>query len=82
MATQIITVYEVYKWDGGDRQPHYAYLTNEEEAKKLTTPQDYMGKREFIIHDTAQDVKDFKGGEVKRRALAKLTKEEINALGL
>lgn len=80
MATKVITVYELQRWDGGDRTNHYAYLTSEEEANKMKGTGDYVGKRDFVIHDTKQDVLDFKNGEVKRKALAKLTPEEIKAV--
>lgn len=82
MATQVITVWDLQRWDGGEYHRHYAYLTNEEEANKMKGTGSHVVKMEIIIHDTQQDVLDFKNGEVKRRALAKLTKEEIKALGL
>lgn len=82
MTTQVITVWDLRRWDGGSGNNHYAYLTSEEEANKMKRMGDYISKVDIVIHDTQQDVLDFKNGEVKRKALAKLTKEEIKALGL
>lgn len=79
---QIIDCWTVEIWDGGDRQNHLCYVATEEEAKKLYNPKtDYIGKRQFVVYETAQEFNDFKNGKLKEQALAKLTREERLSLG-
>lgn len=82
MTTRLIECFDVQQWDGGDRTIHAGYIVNESDAKDIAGQHGYVHKVKIIIHDNKQDFKDFKEGEVKRKALAKLTDIEIAALGI
>lgn len=86
MSTQIIKVFELQRWDGGDRTNHYAYFSDKKEAESLKGKGDYIAERTFIIHDTHQDCLDYKNGQTKEKAMQKLkgvlTSAELESLGL
>lgn len=82
MTTKLIECYDVQQWDGGDRTTHVGYIVNESDAKDIAGMHGHTHKVKIIIHDNKQDFKDFRDGEVKRQALAKLTDLEIAALGI
>ena len=81
MTIQIIKMFDVHVWDGGDRQDYAGSFSSEEEAKKFVGKNDYMSPREIIVFDTVEEAKDFKNGAIKKQALAKLTDAERKALG-
>lgn len=80
---QVLKLYSVCVWDGGDRQNHKFYLTSKEEADKYLANHrfDCVNERTFEIFDTVDEWKDWSAGKVKEQALAKLTLEERRALG-
>lgn len=80
---QVITVNQVNLWDGGDRHNFGFFLSSDVEAEKYKEidPNCYITKKEIIIFDNIADYREYKSGEVKRRALSKLTVEERVALG-
>ena len=80
---QVITVHQVNLWDGGERHNFGFFLSDAKEAEnyKEIDPNCNICKKEFIIFDTIADYREYKSGEVKRRALSKLTLEERVALG-
>lgn len=82
MATTVIEVYDVQEWDGGDRQIHKCYIVNKEDAEELAGKHGAVVKRSLVIHDTKADYLELAQGEIKRRALEKLTPLERQALGL
>lgn len=82
MTTRLIECYDVQLWDGGDRHNHHCYMMDEGSAHKIAGTHGQVYKKQIIVHDTEQDYRDFKNGEVKRKALAKLTDVEIAALGI
>jgi len=61
-----------------------ANFTNEEEAKKLAGGSMYRGvwKKSFTFFDTVEDYENNTREKLRERALAKLTIEERQALGL
>lgn len=80
---QVLKLYSVQVWDGGDRQNHKFYLSDKAEADKYLQGNSYDAVREVTleIFDTLDEWKDWNTGKVKERALAKLTTEERRALG-
>lgn len=82
MTTRIIECFDVQHWDGGDRHNHHAYVVSEQDAKKIAGQYGTTIKRTFIVHDTMVDYKHHTSEELRRTALAKLTKQERVALGL
>lgn len=81
MTIQIIKMFDVHVWDGGERQNYAASFSSEEEAKKFASKHDYISPKEIIVFDNVEEAKDFKNGAVKKQALAKLTDAERKALG-
>ncbi len=79
----IIEVQEVHLWDGGDRHNFGFYLATKDEADKYKKldPHCYISPRTLMIFNTVDEQQRFSQGEVKNRALSKLTKEERIALG-
>lgn len=85
MTFQVVNLISVEEWDGGDRHYHKFYMRSKDIAQKYqqeVDPHCYYHEVSLIICDTIQDVKDWKSGELKRKALAKLTAEEKQILGL
>ena len=80
---QILKLYSVQVWDGGDRHNHKFYLTSKEEADKYLKGNTYDAVYETTLEvfDTLDEWNDWNKGKVKERALAKLTAEERRALG-
>jgi hypothetical protein len=80
--TKIIECYDVQLWDGGDRHYHECYVVDKDDAKAIAGQHGAVYKRTFIIHESKEEYEFLKSGELKKQALAKLTVEERNALGL
>ena len=80
---QVLKLYDVQGWDGGDRTNHKFYLTSKAEADKyiLENKFDAVYERTFEIFDTLEEWKEWDSGKVMKRALAKLTPEERRSLG-
>jgi hypothetical protein len=79
-----ITYWQIYIWDGGDRH-NPGYCVSDQSLAidwKQKNPNDSVVKTDLIIFDSLKEIEDFKSGETKRRALAKLTLDEKRALGL
>lgn len=81
MTTKIIECFEVLRWDGGERQNHLCYMERKEDADALAGKHDAVIKKTFVVHDSVESFKRLESGELKKKALAKLTKEERLALG-
>ncbi len=81
---KIINCWDIQVWDGGDRHNHKYYVATKEAAdawmKKNTY--DAVYEKQFIILDSYDELMDYKNGEARKRALAKLTEEDKIALGL
>lgn len=82
MATTLINCFDVQRWDGGERTVHECYVTDKVSASNIAGMHGSVVEKTFIIHDNQDDYNDFKNGEVKKRALAKLSDIELAALGL
>lgn len=80
---QVLKVYSVRVWDGGDRHNHKFYLANKSDADRYLENNkfDMVEEKTIEIFDTLGEWDEWKTGEVKKRALAKLTAEERRALG-
>jgi hypothetical protein len=82
---KILNFYEIMKWDGGDRHYGTGICFEEESAAE-----DYLkGNRydtyqecTFRLYDSKTEVEEIKRQEARAKALAKLTKEERELLGL
>lgn len=79
-----LKVYDIRVWDGGDRYDHKHYTTDPEAANAWMTKHKYDSILEstMIITESVEELFDLDSGEVKRRALAKLSEAEKIALGL
>lgn len=80
----IIKVWDIQVWDGGDRHHHKYYVSNKETADIWMErhPQDWVSEFELTMFDTIEQLDDIISGETRKRALAKLTKEDKIALGI
>jgi hypothetical protein len=77
-------LYFVYVWDGGERAVKSNIVFSNENAAKVYKQKhkyDTIQKETVVIIDTYEEYQEYKSGEVKRKALLKLTKEERVALG-
>ena len=81
---QIIKCWDIQSWDGGERHNHRYYVATKEaaDAWKANNKYDEVYEKEFIILDSWDELQDYKAGELRKRALAKLTNEERVVLGL
>lgn len=81
---QVIECWDIRVWDGVDRYYHKYYVKDENSAKewKKRNTFDEIRKMELVIFDNYDEMMTYDSGELRRRALAKLTAEEIKALGI
>lgn len=82
MATNVITLWDLHIWDGCDRTNYATSFTNQQAATACANQYDSVYERKIVIHESPDDYKQWKSGEVRRRALSKLSEEERVALGL
>lgn len=80
---QVLKLYSVQVWDGGDRHNHRFFLTSKAEADRYIKDNKYdtVFEQTIEIFDTLEEWKEWNTGKVKERALSKLTAEERRALG-
>ena len=81
---QVITLYSIDVWGGGDRLNHKFYMETEEAAKEYLKGNAYDAyhRVDMVIYKDKQDVIDNSREALRAKALAKLTKEERHALGI
>ena len=81
---KIIKCWDIQVWDGGDRHNHKYYVATQEAAEqwKEKNKYDEIYEKEFVILDSWDELEEYKNGELRKRALAKLTAEEKVILGL
>ena len=80
---KVIKLYSIQSWDGGDRHNHKFYLTSKKEADKWHKKNTYDAVREVEIEifDTLEEWEEWEEGNLRERALSKLTEAERRALG-
>lgn len=81
---KIIKCWDIQVWDGGDRHDHKYYVATKEAADAWMAKNkfDTVYEKQFIILDSYEELMDYRNGESRKRALAKLTEEDKIALGL
>ena len=81
---QIIKCWDIQTWDGGDRHNHKYYVATKEAADAWIAKNKYdsVNEREFVILDSLDELTEYESGELRKRALAKLTEAEKKVLGL
>ena len=81
---QIIKMWDIQVWDGGDRTNHKYFVATKAAAEEWLKNNTYdsVYEKEIIILDSYAELMDFKNGEAKKRALATLTEEDKVVLGL
>ena len=81
---QIVKCWDIQAWDGGERHNHRYYVATKEAADEWLKnhPHDAAYQHNMVILDDLNEVEAFKNGELRKRALAKLTDEERIVLGL
>ena len=77
-------VWEVQKWDGGDRHNHAFYLSSEEEKNKYLKNNKYDAahKKTITIYDTLDEIAKDSYESAKAKAKESLTGKQRKALGL
>jgi hypothetical protein len=81
---KIIKVWDIQVWDGGDRHNHRYYVATKEaaDAWKAKNKYDEVYEHEFIILDGLEELEEYENGQLRKKALAKLTDAEKKVLGL
>ena len=81
---KIVKCWDIQVWDGGDRHNHKYYVATKEAADewKAKNKFDEIYEKEFVILDNWDELQAYKDGELRKRALAKLTDAEKVVLGL
>ena len=81
---KIIKCWDIQVWDGGERTNHKYYVATKEaaDAWMVENTYDSVYEKEFIILDSFAELEIYRNGELRKRALAKLTEEERIVLGL
>lgn len=77
-------VWEIQKWDGGDRHYHAFYLSSEEEKNKYLKNNKYDAayKKTITIYDTLDEIAKDSYESAKAKAKEALTGKQRKALGL
>lgn len=85
----VANVISAQAWDGAERYAHDFFISNQEAADQFmanlgSQKQHYysMQPTKIVIAHTVDQITEYKTGEMKRRALAKLTEEDKIVLGL
>ena len=81
---KIIKCWDIQTWDGGDLQHHKYYVATKEAAQSWLANNKYdtVYEREFVILDSLDELTEYENGELRKRALAKLSEAEKKVLGL
>ena len=83
---EIKTLYQLHNWDGGERHnaTDYYFETKEVGNEYVAVVDQYANiiPKTLIICSSLEDYKQNLKSELKKRALAKLTKEDRAILGL
>ena len=81
---QIIKCWDIRTWDGGSHHNHKYYVATKEAADtwKAKNKYDEVYATEFVILDSLDELTEYENGELRKRALAKLTEAEKKVLGL
>lgn len=81
---QIIKCWDICVWDGGDRCNHKYYVKTKEAADMWVANNSYdsVYETEIVLFDGYDEIMSWRNGEVRQRALDKLTNEEKLALGV
>lgn len=81
---KIIKCWDIQVWDGGDRHNHKYYVATKEAADAWMEKNKYdmIYEKEMVILDNWDELEEYKNGELRKRALSKLTAEERIVLGL
>ena len=81
---KIIKVWDIQVWDGGDRHNHKYYVATKEAAEQWIAYNkfDTFYEKEMVILDSWDELQEYKNGEMRKRALAKLTEQDKKILGL
>ena len=81
---QIIKCWDIQVWDGGERHNHKYYVATKEAADQWMAKNkfDSVWEKELVILDSFAELEEYRNGEMRKRALAKLTEEDKKVLGL
>ncbi len=81
---KIIKCWDIQVWDGGDRHNHKYYVSTKEAADQWMAKNKYdtVFEHEFVILDSWDELEEYRNGEMRKRALAKLTEQDKKVLGL
>jgi hypothetical protein len=81
---KIIECFSIQVWDGGDRTNHKYYVASQEAADEWLAKHkfDVVTHREIIIFDDLAEIDEHINGEARKRAIAKLSREDMIALGI
>ena len=81
---KIIKCWDIQVWCGGDRHNHKYYVATKEAADAWMEKNKYdmIYEKEMVILDNWDELEEYKNGELRKRALSKLTAEERIVLGL
>ncbi len=80
-----IRVWDVQRWDGGERHNHDFYLAREAASEPQLELYDTHGmflNRTLIIVESLDEIPELQNEKIRQRALAKLNDQERKALGL
>lgn len=80
---KLIQLWEIHEWDGGDHQVYRGKAAETEAAaRELAGKHDTVIARTHRVYEGAADMRANSVVELRKKALAKLTPEEIDALGV
>lgn len=81
---KIIKCWDIRVWGGGGLHYHKYYVATKEaaDAWKAKNKFDEIVERDLVILDDLKELEEYNNGELRRRALAKLTEQERKVLGV
>ncbi len=81
---KILKCYQIFISDGGGGSKHGFYVMSKEAAEQWTAKNtwDFFYEKEITIFDDLEDYETNSAEALKRNALAKLTEQEKELLGL
>lgn len=75
-------VWEAFQWDGGERQNSVGFFSNVSDAAQIAGKHGRTARKVLVVFESVVDYQENTITELRKKALAKLTPAERQALGI
>lgn len=75
-------VWEAFQWDGGNQQNSVGLFTDAKDAESVAGKRGRISRKVLVVFESVLDYQENIITELRKKALAKLTLAERDALGI